>query len=550
MRSVTQPGKVARHRCYVIGVGMTPFVRPDSTHDDYPQMVEKAVKMALDDAGLNYSDIDQAYAGYVYGDSTCGQRALYDIGMTGIPICNVNNNCSTGSTALYLAKQVIEGGISKCVLAVGFEKMVKGPLQLQYSDRANPLENHLQTLTDMYDLTASPITAQMFGAAGREHMERYGTKPEHFAKIALKNHSHAQKNPYAQAKRDALTLDDIVKSPLLYQPLTRLQCCPVSNGAAAAILASEDFVHKHNLEKQAVEIIGMELGTDLPSTFKEKSCIKMVGFDMTKKAAEKLYQNTGISPKEVNVVELHDCFSTNELLAYEALGLCEIGKGGEMVELGNNTYGGKYVVNPSGGLIAKGHPLGATGVAQCAELCWHLRNKAGERQVPNAKTALQHNIGLGGAVVVALYRLGFPTEKNTPETVQAFEEAGGGDNSGPSDSEFKSDSVFEGMKAAMEDSGQLFEKNINGTVAFRITSDSGGKEKVWTLIFKNGTCQVLCNSDIKADASLKMKDSLVLDLFAGKRTFQSAFLSRQFQIKGSLGVLMKLMPVANLMSKL
>uniref|UniRef100_A0A1W7RA84 Sterol carrier protein 2 n=1 Tax=Hadrurus spadix TaxID=141984 RepID=A0A1W7RA84_9SCOR len=548
MRTVTQPGKMPRHRCYIIGVGMTPFVHPDSTYDDYPQMVEKAVKMALEDAGLAYHDIDQAYAGYVFGDSTCGQRALYDIGMTGIPICNVNNNCSTGSTALYLAKQVIEGGISKCVLAVGFEKMVKGPIQLQYSDRANPLENHLQVLADTYDLTASPIAAQMFGAAGREHMEKYGTKPEHFAKIALKNHSHAQNNPYAQAKRGTVTLEDIVNSPLLSQPLTRLQCCPVSNGAAAAILASEDFVHKHNLEKQAVEIIGMELGTDLPSTFKEKSCIKMVGFDMTRKAAEKLYQNTGISPKEVNVIELHDCFSTNELLTYEALGLCEIGKGAEMVEHGNNTYGGKYVVNPSGGLIAKGHPLGATGVAQCAELCWHLRNKAGARQVPNAKTALQHNIGVGGAVVVALYRLGFPPEKNHSETSQAFE-ARDGDESGPVESEFKSDTVFQGIKEALEAGEQLFDKNINGIAAFKITSESG-KEKTWAFIFENGNCRVSSDPNIKADATLKMKDSLVVDIFAGKRSFQAAFLSRQFQIKGSLGLLMKLMPVANLMSKL
>lgn len=534
------PAKAIKQRCFIVGVGMTPFVKPDSNYDDYPQLVAKAVSDALEDSKISYHEIEQAYVGYVYGDSTCGQRALYDIGMTGIPICNVNNNCSTGSTALFLAKQMIEGGLNNCVLAVGFEKMAKGALKAQFSDRANPLENHLQILSDMHELTASPITAQMFGAAGREHMEKYGSKPEHFAKIALKNHSHAQNNPYAQAKKE-LKLEDIINSPPLYEPLTRLQCCPVSNGAAAAILVSEDFVHKHKLESQAVEILGMEMGTDLPSTFKEKSCIKMIGFDMTKNAADKLYKKTGILPKDVNVVELHDCFSTNELLTYEALGLCDIGKGAEMVELGNNTYGGKYVINPSGGLIAKGHPLGATGVAQCAELCWQLRNKAGKRQVPNAKLALQHNIGLGGAVVVALYKLGF--QSDIPTILECKTDPN------PNDSEFKSDIFFEGIKEGIDGGDPVIDSKVNGTISFRITGKNK-KVKKWSIKFENGRMSVSNDPNVKSDAELRMTDDLLMDLFSGKRSFQSAFLSRQFQIKGSLGLLMKLLPIANLMSKL
>lgn len=534
------PAKAIKQRCFIVGVGMTPFVKPDSNYDDYPQLVAKAVSDALEDSKISYHEIEQAYVGYVYGDSTCGQRALYDIGMTGIPICNVNNNCSTGSTALFLAKQMIEGGLNNCVLAVGFEKMAKGALKAQFSDRANPLENHLQILSDMHELTASPITAQMFGAAGREHMEKYGSKPEHFAKIALKNHSHAQNNPYAQAKKE-LKLEDIMNSPPLYEPLTRLQCCPVSNGAAAAILVSEDFVHKHKLESQAVEILGMEMGTDLPSTFKEKSCIKMIGFDMTKNAADKLYKKTGISPKDVNVVELHDCFSTNELLTYEALGLCDIGKGAEMVELGNNTYGGKYVINPSGGLIAKGHPLGATGVAQCAELCWQLRNKAGKRQVPNAKLALQHNIGLGGAVVVALYKLGF--QSDIPAILESKTD------SNPDDPEFKSDMFFEGIKEGIDEGDPVIDSKVNGTISFRITGKNK-KVKKWSIKFANGRMSISNDPNIKSDAELRLTDDLLMDLFSGKRSFQSAFLSRQFQIKGSLGLLMKLLPLANLMSKL
>ncbi|XP_023240587.1 non-specific lipid-transfer protein-like [Centruroides sculpturatus] len=392
-------------KVYIVGASMTPFIKPEET-SDYPEMVKDAMVGTLSDANLKYDQIQQAFVGYVFGQSTSGQRALYDIGMTGIPICNVNNNCSTGATALFLAYSTIAGGLNDCVLAIGFEKMHRESLRSPlFTDRAMPVGKHCLVLSEKYGISEVPMAAQMFGAAGREHMEKFGTKKEHFAMIAWKNHKHSVKNKNAQMQQE-YSLEEILNSPVIYEPLTRLQCCPVSDGAAGTILASEEFVREHRLEKQAVEILGMEMGTDFPSTFEENSCIKMVGFDMTKKAAEKLYRKTGISPKDVDVVELHDCFSTNELITYEALGLCDVGKGSTMVESGDNTYGGKYVVNPSGGLIAKGHPLGATGLAQCTELCLHLRNKAGDRQVPNAKLALQHNIGLGGATVVALYKLG------------------------------------------------------------------------------------------------------------------------------------------------
>lgn len=251
------------------------------------------------------------------------------------------------------------------------------------------------------------MSAQMFGAAGQEHMTKYGTTKEHFAKIAQKNHRHSVHNQNSQLNHE-YTLQEILDSPVVYGILTRLQCCPTSNGAAAAILASKQFVEQNGLQNQAVEIVGLEMATDPESSLSENSCIKMVGFDMTRKAAQKLYQKTSIIPNDIDVIELHDCFSTNELITYEALGLCEIGKGYELVDANDNTYGGKYVVNPSGGLLSKGHPLGATGIAQCAELCWQLRGAAGLRQVPGAKVALQHNIGLGGAVVVAIYRHGYP----------------------------------------------------------------------------------------------------------------------------------------------
>jgi sterol carrier protein 2 len=391
-------------KVYVVGVGMTKFEKPGAKDWDYPQMAKEAGEKALADAGVSYDKIGQACVGYCYGDSTCGERAVYEIGMTGIPIYNVNNNCSTGSTALYMAKQFIEGGIVECALALGFEKMEKGSLGIKYEDRTNPMDKHFGLMVELrgYDAHA-PAAPQIFGNAGREHMEKYGTKPEHFAKIGYKNHKHSVNNPYSQFQ-DEYSLEDILAAPVVYDPLTKLQCCPTSDGAGAAILASEEFVRAHGLEANAVEIAGMSMATDLPSSLDEKSCIKLVGQDMTRKAAQEVYNQSGLGPENIDVIELHDCFSANELVTYEGLGLCGEGKAGELIDSGALTYGGSCVVNPSGGLISKGHPLGATGLAQCAELNWQLRGQADKRQVEGAKVALQHNLGLGGAAVVAMYR--------------------------------------------------------------------------------------------------------------------------------------------------
>ena len=390
-------------KVYVVGVGMTKFEKPGSREWDYPAMGKEAGTKALEDAGISYSEIEQACVGYCYGDSTCGQRAVYELGLTGIPLYNVNNNCATGSSALFMATQFVEGAINDCVLALGFEKMEKGSLGMKYNDRTHPLDKHYGLMMELRGFAKAPPAPQMFGNAGREHSEKYGTTAEQFAKIGLKNHKHSVNNPNSQF-RDEYSLEDILNSPMVYEPLTKLQCCPTSDGAGAAVVCSEDFVKKHNLQDQAVEILGIAMTTDFESSFTEKSCIKMVGSDMSRKAAEKVYTQSGLGPENVDVIELHDCFSANELLTYEALGLCPEGKGGELIDSGAVTYGGTWVVNPSGGLISKGHPLGATGLAQCAELNWQLRGKADKRQVKGAKVGLQHNIGLGGAAVVAMYR--------------------------------------------------------------------------------------------------------------------------------------------------
>jgi acetyl-CoA acyltransferase len=390
-------------KVFVVGVGMTKFEKPGGRDWDYPDMVKEAGTKALTDAGVPYSAIEQCAVGYCYGDSTAGERAVYELGITGIPIYNVNNNCSTGSTALFLAKQLVEGGLAECAMAVGFEKMEKGSLGAKFMDRTNPMDKHMLLMMSLREYAAAPPAPQMFGNAGREHMDRYGTTAEQFAKIGWKNHKHSVNNPYSQF-RDEYTLDEVKNSKMVYDPLTKLQCCPTSDGAGAAILASEDFVKKHGLQKSAVEIAGMAMATDLPSTFDEKSCIKIVGFDMTQKAARKAYEQSGLGPENVDVIELHDCFSCNELITYEGLGLCPVGQGGKLIDDGAVTYGGKWVVNPSGGLISKGHPLGATGLAQCAEMNWQLRGLSEKRQVAGAKVGLQHNLGLGGAAVVTIYR--------------------------------------------------------------------------------------------------------------------------------------------------
>ncbi|CAH2044202.1 unnamed protein product, partial [Iphiclides podalirius] len=407
-------------KVFVVGVGMTNFVKPNSGKD-YPEMGKEAVEGALGDAGIPYEVVQQATCGFVTGDSCCGQRVLYQVGMTGIPIYNVNNNCSTGSTALFLAKQLVEGGICDVALAVGFEKMAPGPLGGgNYKDRASPLSRHLEKMAEMAEINGSPLTAQYFGNAALEHMKVHGTTVTHLAKIAAKNHHHGSRNPKAQSVK-AYTVDEVLSSRRIYGPLTKLACCPTSDGAAAAVLMSGEAVAKYGLQRKAVEIVGMEMATDTPFVFSEKSMLKVVGYDMTALAAERLYRKTGVSPTDVNVVELHDCFASNEMITYEALQLCGVGEAGRFIDSGDNTYGGRVVVNPSGGLIAKGHPLGATGLAQCAELVWQLRGEAGERQVPRASLALQHNLGIGGAVVLTLYRKAF-TNPTFNDNVAAIEQ--------------------------------------------------------------------------------------------------------------------------------
>jgi len=388
-------------RVNVIGVGMVKFQKPGAS-DPYEVMAGGAIREALKDSGVDFKEIEQAYAGYVYGDSTCGERAVYGVGLTGIPVMNVNNNCSTGSSALFMARQVVEGGLAECVLAVGFEQMEKGALGSKFNDRTNPMDQHVNVMNKVQGFNSAPPAAQMFGGAGREYRWKYGTKRETFAKVSEKARKHASKNPYALF-REVLSVDQILASEEVFDPLTRFQCCPPTCGAAAAIVCSDEFAKKKGISKP-VYIAAQAMKSDFSSSFDSDSMIKMCGYDMAAAAAKEAYEKAGVGPKDLDVIELHDCFTANEILTYEALGLAPEGGAEKLIWDNDNTYGGEWVTNPSGGLLSKGHPLGATGLAQCTELVWHLRGQAGERQVPNAKVALQHNIGLGGSCVVTIYK--------------------------------------------------------------------------------------------------------------------------------------------------
>jgi len=386
---------------YVAGVGMIPFTKPGAG-EAYPQMEAQATRQALADAGIGYEQVQQAYVGYVYGDSTAGQAALYEVGLSGIPIVNVNNNCSTGSTALFLARQAVASGAADCVLALGFEQMRPGALGAVFDDRPSPFERFDKACAELVGHDEIPLALRYFGGAGLAHMQQYGTQLSTFAKVRAKASRHASNNPLALLRR-VVTEEEVMNAPVMWPGvMTRLMACPPTCGAAAAVICSNDFAERHGLAR-SVRIRAQAMTTDRAPTFEARDMREVVGFGMAQAAARQVYEAAGVGPEDLDVVELHDCFAQNELISYEALGLCGPGGAEQFICDGDNSYGGKVVTNPSGGLLSKGHPLGATGLAQCYELTHQLRGTAEQRQVEGARLALQHNLGLGGTCVVTLY---------------------------------------------------------------------------------------------------------------------------------------------------
>ncbi|KAJ3574981.1 hypothetical protein NP233_g1404 [Leucocoprinus birnbaumii] len=426
-------------RTFLVGAGCTQFIKPRGKRTTEDMGLEAATK-ALLDAGITYDSIETAFVGYCYGDSTAGQRSLYNLGLTHIPIVNVNNNCSTGSAALYQANSAVKHGQVECALALGFERMKPGSLGTNFPDRPSPtvlIGARSFELEEEFGQNHGPGAPRMFDNGAKEYFAKYGGGVDHLAMIASKNHKHSVNNPYSQF-RDGWSVEQVKAAPKITAQLTKFMCSPTSDGAAACVVASEEFVHKHGLENQAIEVVATHLSTDGPSTFEGRSPMDVVGYQMTKNCADKVFKDAGFAPGEgrdqVGVVELHDCFAANELITYPALGLCKENEACKLVERGDNTvrppssqtsqhpphfisshptqYGGKYVVNPSGGLEAKGHPLGATGLGMHFYIMMQLRNWAGPMQAPGlfegsdprGKYGLVHNVGLGGAVVCSLLR--------------------------------------------------------------------------------------------------------------------------------------------------
>ncbi len=366
---------------YVMGVDMIKFGRfPDRS---VPNIGAEAALMALDDAGLGIQDMQALYCGNLgQASGMVGQRILQEIGQTGMPVVNVANACATGATAFREAWMSIKAGMYDVVLAVGVEQMGKGLLGGAGTGDGIPKEG----------LLGSGTMPCVFAEAGMEHAKEYGTTFEQFAKISVKNHHHSTMNPKAMYQIET-PLDDVMNAEMISYPNTKLMCSVNVDGSAAAVLVSEKKARELGMAR-AVKVRASAMASD---PYTDRDLVMPDVNACTRLAAKDAYEQAGIGPEDVNLVELHDCFATAEMLHYENLGLCKDGEAGRMIDEGHVELGGKVPVNVSGGLLSKGHPLGATGIANIYEICTHLRGEAGKRQVEGAKIGMTHVIGLGTA---------------------------------------------------------------------------------------------------------------------------------------------------------
>jgi len=369
---------------YILGTDMIKFGRfPEQS---VPQLGAKAALMALDDAGLTIKDMEALYCGnLMQADAMVGQRILHEIGQTGIPVVNCANACATGATAFREGWMAIKAGVYDLVLAVGVEQMGKGLLGGPGGRGGIPKEG----------LLGSGTMPAVFAEAGMEHSAKYGTTFEQFAKVSVKNHNHSTLNPKAMYQLET-PLDVVMKAEMISYPNTKLMCSVNVDGSAAAVLASEKMAKKLGM-KRAVKVRASILTSD---PWQERDLVMPDVNTCTRTAAKKAYEMASVGPEDINLVELHDCFATAEILHYENLGLCKDGEAGKLIDEGTTALGGKIPVNVSGGLLSKGHPLGATGIANIYEVTTHLRGEADKRQVPNARLGLTHVIGLGSACAI------------------------------------------------------------------------------------------------------------------------------------------------------
>ena len=367
---------------YIVGVDMIKFGRfPDKT---VPQLGAEAALMALDDCGLQIQDMEALYCGNLgQASGMVGQRVLQEIGQTGIPVVNVSNACATGATAFREAWASVKAGLYDCVLAVGVEQMGKGLLGGAGGKTGIPKEG----------LLGSGTMPAVFAEAGMEHARKHGTTFEQFAKVSVKNHHHSTLNPKAMYQIET-PLEEVMNAEMISYPNTKLMCSVNVDGSAAAVICSESKAKELGLMKRAIKVRASVLTSD---PWQERDLVMPDVNSCTRKAAKAAYEMAGIGPEDVDLVELHDCFATAEILHYENLGLCGDGEAGKLIDDGDVALGGRIPVNVSGGLLSKGHPLGATGIANIYEVSTHLRGEAGARQVEGAKIGLTHVIGLGSA---------------------------------------------------------------------------------------------------------------------------------------------------------
>jgi len=367
---------------YVLGIDMLKFGRfPDQ---DVPELGAKAALLALDDAGLRIQDMEALYCGnLLQASAMVGQRILQEIGQTGIPVTNSANACATGATAFREGWTAIKAGIYDLVLVVGVEQMGKaGLLGGGGGGRGIPKEG----------LLGSQLMPAVFAEAGMEHTRKYGTSFEHFAMVSVKNHHHSTRNPKSMYQMET-PLEQVMQAEMIAYPNTKLMCSVNVDGAAAAVLASERKARQLGM-RRAVRVAASVLTSD---PYTERDLVMPDVNTCTRRAAKQAYEMAGVGPDDLDLVELHDCFATAEILHYENLGLCADGEAAKLIDERQTWHGGRIPVNVSGGLLSKGHPLGATGVANVYEVCTHLRGEAGARQVEGARVGLTHVIGLGSA---------------------------------------------------------------------------------------------------------------------------------------------------------
>jgi len=370
---------------YVVGIDMIKFGRfPDRT---VPDIGAEAALLALDDCGLKIQDMEALYCGNLgQAAAMVGQRVLQEIGMTGVPVVNCSNACATGATAFREAWMAIKAGVYDVVLAVGVEQMGKGLLGGAGGGSGIPKEG----------LLGSGTMPCVFAEAGMEHTKKYGTTFEQFAKVSVKNHHHSTLNPKAMYQIET-PLETVMNAEMISYPNTKLMCSVNVDGSAAAVLCSEKKAKELGLMSRAVKVKASVMTSD---PWQERDLVMPDVNTCTRQAAAKAYEMAGVGPEDINLVELHDCFATAEILHYENLGLCKDGEAGRMIDEGESALGGRVPVNVSGGLLSKGHPLGATGIANIYEVSTHLRGEGGKRQVEGAKYGMTHVIGLGSACAI------------------------------------------------------------------------------------------------------------------------------------------------------